>query len=105
MVPQCSEPTSLRTARSDGEPNTENDVNAKALAKNDNAEQSQAGTKAVIKEEEGPTKAAIEEEEDPTKAAIEEEEGVNRGVVCKREGGKQARVVNRCEVVCKSVWV
>jgi hypothetical protein len=51
IVSRCRERTSLRTARSDGEPNTENDVNAKALAKNDDAGQSQAGTKAAIEEE------------------------------------------------------
>jgi Na+/H+-translocating membrane pyrophosphatase len=38
MVSQCRERTSLRTARSDGEPNTENDVNTKTLAENDDAE-------------------------------------------------------------------
>jgi uncharacterized membrane protein len=39
MVSRCRERTSLRTARSNGEPNTENDVNTKARAKNDDAEQ------------------------------------------------------------------
>jgi hypothetical protein len=57
MVSWCRERTSLRTARSDGEPNTESDVNTKALAKNDDAEQSQAGAKAVTKEEEERSKA------------------------------------------------
>jgi hypothetical protein len=50
MVSRCRERTSLRTARSDGVPNTENDVNTKALAKNDDLEQIQAGTKAAIEE-------------------------------------------------------
>jgi hypothetical protein len=41
------------------------DVNTKALAKNDDAKQSQAGTKVVIEEEkEEPSKAAIEKEEE-----------------------------------------
>jgi uncharacterized membrane protein YjgN (DUF898 family) len=65
MVSRCRERTSLRTARSDGEPNTENDVNTKALAKNDDAEQSQAGTKAAIEEE----------EEEPNEAARKQIEG------------------------------
>jgi hypothetical protein len=52
MVSRCREGTSLRTTRSDGEPNTENDVNTKALVKNDDSEQSQASTKAAIQEEE-----------------------------------------------------
>jgi hypothetical protein len=58
MVSQCRERTSLRIGRSDGEPNTENDVNTKALAKNDDAEQSQAGTKVVIEEEKEETRQA-----------------------------------------------
>jgi hypothetical protein len=72
--------------RSDGEPNTENDVNTKVLAENDDAEQSQAGTKAAIDEEkEEPNEAErrqIEDDEgagklsqtDGTEAAIDEEE-------------------------------
>jgi hypothetical protein len=48
MVSRCRERTSLRTARSEGEPNTENDVNTKTLAKNDDAEQIQAGTEVAI---------------------------------------------------------
>jgi hypothetical protein len=51
MVSRFRERTSLRTTRSDGEPNTEKNVNTKALAKNDDAEQSQAGTKAAMEEE------------------------------------------------------
>jgi hypothetical protein len=38
IVSRCREPTSLRTARSDGELNTENDINVKALAKNDDVD-------------------------------------------------------------------
>jgi hypothetical protein len=86
MVSRDRERTSLRTARSDGEPNTDNDVNTKALAKNDDAEQSQAGTKVAIdEEEEKPNEAErkqIEDDEgagkpsqnDSTEAAIDEEE-------------------------------
>jgi hypothetical protein len=71
MVSQCRERNSLRTARSDGEPNTENDVNMKVLVKKDDAEQSQAGTKTAIEEEE-------EEEDEPNEAEskqIEDDEG------------------------------
>jgi hypothetical protein len=86
MVSWYRERTSLRTARSDGEPNTDNDVNTKALTKNDDSEQSQAGTKAAIdEEEENPNEAErkqIEDDEgagklsqnDSTEAAIDEEE-------------------------------
>jgi hypothetical protein len=71
IMSRCRERTSLRTARSDGEPNTENDVNTKALAKSDDAEQSQAGTKA----------AREEEKEEPNEAArkqIEDDEGAGK---------------------------
>jgi cytochrome c biogenesis factor len=51
IVSRCRERISLRTARSDGEPNTENDVNTRALAKNDDAKQNQTGTEAAIEEE------------------------------------------------------
>jgi hypothetical protein len=68
MVSRCRECTSLRTARSDGEPNTENDVNAKALRKNDDAEQSQVGTEAAIDQEE-------EEPNEAERKQIEDDEG------------------------------
>jgi hypothetical protein len=86
MVSQCRERTSLRTARSEGEPNTENDINTKALVKNDDTEQNQADTKAVIEEEEERPKEAerkrIEDDEgtgklsqtDGTEAPIDEEQ-------------------------------
>jgi hypothetical protein len=51
MVSRCRECPSLKTARSDGEPNTENDVIPKAPTKNDHAEQNQAGIKAAREEE------------------------------------------------------
>jgi hypothetical protein len=116
MVSWCREHTSLRTARSDGQPNTENDVNTKALAKNDDAEQNQAGTKAAIEEEEEEpneaerkqiednegvgklsqtdgTEAAIkEEEEEPNEAErkqIEDDEGAGKRSQAK-EGGRKA---------------
>jgi hypothetical protein len=71
MVGRCRERTSPRTARSEGESNTKNDVNTKALAKNDDAEQSQAGAKAAIEEE----------EEDPNEVErkqIEDDEGAGK---------------------------
>jgi hypothetical protein len=71
MVLRCRECISLRTARSDGEPNTENDVNTKALAKNDDAEQSQASTKAAIQEEE-------EEPNEAERKQIEDDEGAGK---------------------------
>jgi cobalamin biosynthesis Mg chelatase CobN len=94
MVSRCRERTSLRTAQSDREPNTENDVNTKALAKNDDAEQSQAGTKAVIEEEkEEPSKAMIEEEkEEPSKAErkqIEDDGGAGKRSQAE-EGGRKS---------------
>jgi hypothetical protein len=71
MVSRYRERTSLRTAQSDGEPNTENDVNTKALAKNDDAEQSQTGIKTAIEEEE------VESNEAERKQ-IEDDEGAGK---------------------------
>jgi hypothetical protein len=87
MVSRCMERTSLRTERSDGEPNTESVVNTKALAKNDDAEQSQAGTKAVIEEEEEePHRIVIEKEEkEPHRIVVGEEEEEPHRIVIKEE--------------------